>query len=148
MKKLICIILCLSMLGLSSCGVSTSKESKTGMKESTAAVDVDLTALSSTMVYSEVYNMLCEPKDYVGKTIKMQGSATSLEGSDGKWYFACIIQDATACCSQGMEYLLEGKESSPNEYPKDGEEITVVGTFSLYLENGMTYCTLKDAKLI
>ena len=37
-------------------------------------VDVDLTALSSTMVYSEVYNMLYfYPEDYYGKTVKMTG---------------------------------------------------------------------------
>lgn len=33
--------------------------------------DVDLTTLSSTMVYSEVYNMMCEPDRYLGKRIKM-----------------------------------------------------------------------------
>ncbi len=39
----------------------------------TPGIDVDLTTLSGTMVYSEVFNMIANPEDYVGKTIKMQG---------------------------------------------------------------------------
>ena len=38
-------------------------------------VDIDLTALSSTMVYSQVYDMLYfSPESYRGKTVKMRGS--------------------------------------------------------------------------
>lgn len=42
--------------------------------QSTDVVDVDLTRLSSTMVYSEVYNMMTVPGDYIGKTIKNDGT--------------------------------------------------------------------------
>ena len=41
--------------------------------QSASNLDVDLTTLSSTMVYSEVYNMMYEPDRYVGKRIKMDG---------------------------------------------------------------------------
>jgi hypothetical protein len=34
-------------------------------------LDVDLTTLTSTMVYSEVYNMVTTPEDYEGKIVKM-----------------------------------------------------------------------------
>ena len=37
-------------------------------------VDVDLTKLSSTMVYSEVYNMMSSPESYMGKRVRMKGS--------------------------------------------------------------------------
>ena len=36
-------------------------------------IDVDLTALSSTMVYAEVYNMITAPEQYRGKVVKMEG---------------------------------------------------------------------------
>ena len=36
------------------------------------SIDVDLTQLSSTMVYSEVYAMVYEPDQYLGKTVKMR----------------------------------------------------------------------------
>ena len=57
-------------------------------------IDVDLTTLSQTMVYSEVYNMMETPEDYVGKTIKMRGLYSYYydEGTKNE-YHACIVQD-------------------------------------------------------
>lgn len=52
---------------------SESKPAASEPTQSTDGVDVDLTRLSSTMVYSEVYNMMNAPGDYIGKTIKMKG---------------------------------------------------------------------------
>ena len=109
-------------------------------------VDVDLTQLSSTLVYSEVYNMLSGPDDYIGKTIKMNGSFSVYEDEEtGKVYFACYIADATACCSQGIEFTLSGEHVYPDDYPEEGSEIVVQGIFETYEENGYTYCQLKDA---
>ena len=71
--------------------------------------DVDLTTLSSTMVYSEIYNMMYEPDRYLGKRIKMNGRFAVYENPNtGAVYTACIIMDATACCSQGLEFVLAG----------------------------------------
>ena len=79
------------------------------------AVDVDLTVLSSTMVYSEVYNMLYnDPAHYLGKTVKARGRFSIYQlVTDGVLQpdpvsYACIISDATACCAEGMEFVLEG----------------------------------------
>ena len=49
---------------------------------------VDLTALSSTMVYAEVFAMMSSPEDYVGKTVKMQGIF-----SKGQLYAAGSLND-------------------------------------------------------
>jgi hypothetical protein len=110
--------------------------------------DVDLTALSSTMVYTEVYSMLLMPDEYVGRKVRMQGAFSVYHDKDlDKDYFFCIVKDATACCSQGIEFCLLGDHRYPEDYPGDGEEITVSGTFGTYQENGATYCRLEDAKL-
>ena len=63
-------------------------------------------------------------------------------------YFACVIADATACCSQGLEFVLAGEHTYPNDYPELGSEITVTGTFELYEEDGYQYCRLVDAEMI
>ena len=111
--------------------------------------DVDLTTLSSTMVYSEVYNMMYEPDRYVGKRIKMNGQFAVYEDPNtGAVYTACIIMDATACCSQGLECVLTGKHTYPDDYPEVGSEITVSGTFELYGEGDNRYCRLVDAEMI
>ena len=115
----------------------------------TEGTDVDLTALSATMVYSEVYNMMMSPMDYVGKTVKMSGTFTTfINEEDGRYIFGCVITDATACCAQGIEFELTDDYRYPEDYPKDGDTICVTGTFDTYQEDEFTYCTLRNAKLL
>ena len=115
-------------------------------------IDVDLTTLSSTMVYAEVYNMMINPNDYIGKTVKMRGAfgigySCKEDGTmdENTLVYACVIADATACCSQGIEFILSGEHTYPDDYPELGSEITVVGTFATYEEYSMLFCTLTDA---
>lgn len=112
-------------------------------------IDIDLTVQSATVVYSEVYDMMYYPENYVGKTIKMNGMFSYYydEALD-KYYFACIIMDATACCSQGIEFELTDDYVYPDDYPEDGGDICVVGVFDTYEEDGFTYCTLRNAKIV
>lgn len=123
-------------------------------KDTAESALVDLTALSSTMVYAEVFAMMSSPEDYVGKTVKMQGifskgqlyAAGSL--NDGGTVFACVIQDATACCAQGIPFELAGDHTYPQDYPELGDTITVVGTFEIHEQEGMQFCRLRDAELV
>ena len=106
---------------------------------------IDLTAMTSTMVYAQVYSMLIEPESYLGKEITMDGTCfVYYDEENDKYYYSCIIQDATACCSQGIEFVLEDE----TEYPNDGDSIRVKGFFNTYEEDGYMYCQLKDADLI
>ena len=115
----------------------------------TDGIDVDLTVLSSTMVYSEVYNMMAYPEDYIGKTVKMKGAFAHFHDEAANTdYFACIIQDATACCAQGIEFVLTDEYVYPDDYPALNEEICVAGVFDTYEEGSFTYCTLRNAKLV
>ena len=121
---------------------------------SAGKVDVDLTVLSSTMVYSEVYNMLYnDPAHYLGKTVKARGGFSIYQlVTDGVLQpdpvsYACIISDAAACCAEGMEFVLEGDLTYPDDYPELGTEITVIGEFQSYEENGMTWYHLVNARL-
>ncbi len=117
--------------------------------EPSADIDVDLTVLSGTMVYSEVYNMMASPEMYIGKTVKMKGPfAYYHDEATGKYYFACIIQDAAACCAQGIEFILTDDYIYPDDYPELDEEICVVGVFDTYQEGDCTYCTLRNAALV
>lgn len=122
---------------MSGCGSSTEEIS-----------DIDLTQLSSTMVYSEVYNMMVTPEEYVGKIIKAKGVFVAFSSEDGSQYYpAVLVADATACCSQGIEFLLEGNPNYPDGYPELEEEIIVEGRFETYEEDGIIYCRLQNAKL-
>ena len=158
MRKIISIIISVSVL-LCIAGCSQSSENKkkqTGAKqEKTSAlaqnndgIDLDLTQLSSTMVYSEVYNMMEAPEKYVGKKVKMAGNfAVYTDAENNKNYYACLISDATACCAQGIEFEWKGEHTFPDDYPDENTEISVIGVFETYEENGYSYCRLKDAEM-
>ena len=103
-------------------------------------VDVDLTVLSSTMVYAEVYNMLTSPEDYLGKTIRMKGPYfASYYDVTGIYYHYVIVEDATACCQQGLEFIWSGAHKYPRDYPKEQTKIEVVGVVDSYEELGEIY---------
>ena len=140
MKRIVCIFLFfLCIFTLFSCHDPDISDGE---------VDLDLTKLSSTMVYSEVYNMVETPENYIGRRVRMQGKfSVYRDPSTDAVYFACVIADATACCSQGVEFVLEGTHAYPDDYPPLGTEITVTGEFSTYTENGIRYCYLTGATL-
>ena len=157
MKKLLCVLLiALTLLPLAACGrEDTAKKPAAQDAEGTAAVDIDLTALSGIMVYSEVNSMISFPDNYIGKTVKMQGQFTIYQATDengafipDKMFFACMIADATACCAQGLEFALAEKPVYPDDYPELGTEITVVGTFEWYEEDGCRYYRLGNASFV
>ncbi len=105
---------------------------------------LDLSSMNANMVYSEVFAMMTEPEKYVGKTVKMTGvCGMYLDRNTGEEYYSCIIKDATACCAQGIEFRL-----SKGAYPAVDSEITVVGNFNTYEEEGNNYISLFDAELI
>ncbi len=109
-------------------------------------IDVDLTQLNSTMVYAQVNDMLMYPDKYTGMKVRMRGPFSVYE-TDEKNYFAVIITDATACCSQGIEFLLKDDPPYPSGYPEKGTEITVTGIFHTYSEGPMRYPELYDATM-
>lgn len=117
----------------------------------TAGVDYDLTAMSSDMVYATVYQMMTAPNTYVGKTIRMEGLYYGYYyETTGQEYHYCVIQDALACCAQGLEFVWgDGSHIYPDEYPEENAEIVVQGVFETYQEDGdeNLYCRLKDAAL-
>ncbi len=145
MKPLFTLLCCfLLSLPLTSCGKKAPVS--TGGKD---GIDVDLTLLSSTMVYSELFNMMVSPEDYVGKSVKMKGLFSSVhDDASGNDYFACVVMDATACCSQGIEFVPAESYRYPDDFPAEGEKFCVSGVFDMYEEGEYSYCTLKDAKII
>ena len=170
MKKFI--VLGISLFMLTGCGVSSAADSvevsetyqETDTSENVPVVsasqtfdssvestdyDVDLTVLSSSMVYAQVYDMVTNSESYMGQSVKMRGPFNYyLDPETGKEYFAVMITDATACCSQGIEFVLEGDYKYPEDYPAIDTEITVTGNFNCYKDGIYTYCQLTNAEIV
>ena len=136
MKRMIAALLCLIQLVLSSDMGAFAERT----------VDLDLSALSGTVVYSQVYNMVMQPDQYLGQTVRVRGNFSYFQDPvTMKEYFAVIIADAAACCAQGIEFVWRGEHRYPDDYPPLETEMTVTGEFGTYEENGFTYLQLSEA---
>ncbi|MFI3237066.1 MAG: hypothetical protein R3Y47_03435 [Lachnospiraceae bacterium] len=125
-----------------------STEQAQGTTVADSEVDVDLTILSTTMLYGEIYNIAINPTPYLESTIKVTGSYGFYEDTinDIK-YFSVIIMDSTGCCAQGFEFILADDYTYPDDYPEIGTEITIIGELETYEEIGYTFMRLKNATM-
>ena len=139
MKKYVNMLLVISLVLILAAGC-TGKESST---DKDGSVDVDLTALNSTMVYGEIYNILTNANKYKGKTIKMNGPYYAYCNEKGIYQHLIIIEDASACCQQGLEFRWNGEHIYPDDYPEDNARVEVTGVFGTYKEKGETYYYLE-----
>ena len=117
-----------------------------GIDAKNGDIDVDLTLLNPVMTYSQVYDMVMNPDLYMGKKVRACGTFAHTE-EDGKHYYAVIVKDATACCSQGIEFVLPGEHKYPDDYPELDTELSVTGTFDSYKEGVYTYIQLLNAEI-
>lgn len=114
-------------------------------------VDIDLTGMSSDMIYASVFNIMNSPDRYVGKTMKVEGTVAFLQDPDGSKYAAVMISDAAACCANGIEFQLgkDGENKCPEDYPEEGANVVVTGLFDDYVDKslGATYYHLGNSVL-
>ncbi|MDO5126246.1 MAG: hypothetical protein Q4D54_00680 [Eubacteriales bacterium] len=118
----------------------------------TPGVDYDLTQMNSNMVLSTVTQFMYYPDDYIGKIVRAEGLYYPIQADNGNIYHYVVIQDATACCAQGLEFVWkDDSHVYPDEYPPEESVIVVTGEFETYFENGdynTMYCHLKNADLV
>ncbi len=113
------------------------------------AVDLDMSGMSGTVVYAQIYNLLSDPAPWLGKILRIAGYYSFFDNQEqGVVYHACIIPDATACCAQGIEFVWAGEHNWPDDYPEEGVDITVTGRLEIYEENGYSYLHLVDAEVL
>jgi len=141
------IILCLAAAVILACSFAGTPAEAEAAEP--LLIDLDLAGMSGTIVYAQIYNLLCDPFPWLGRIIRMAGYYSFYEDTEhGTVYHACVIPDATACCAQGIEFVLAGEFAWPDDYPEAGEDITVTGRLEMYEEDGYSYLHLVDAEMI
>ena len=127
---------------------STEAESESVKKD--GEVDYDLTVMGADMVSATVYQMMIDPKSYIGKSFKIRGNYYSSYSKDKDvYYHFCMIKDAAACCAQGLELLWADEKMNRHENcPEEDTLVTVEGVFETYEEGPNTYGRIKDAKIV
>ena len=140
------------ILTFTACNKKTSENTVVELSQSdsiettatTGKIDLDLTQMSATMIYSTIFDMLIMPEDYVEKNIKVKGwFQTYTDPYTAELYYAVVVPDATACCQQGLEFVWKGEHKYPEDFPKVGADITVTGLYKLIENDGITYNYLE-----
>ncbi len=164
-KTLLIVCLILTLFTLSSCtssGASSAQETEKASVTETPAptpteaptpeplvIDLDIAGMSGTIVSSQMLQIMTSPDDYLGKVLRISGYYSRFEDPvTHKVYHSCVIPDATACCSQGLEFVLREAPDNLAGYPEEGTNITVSGRLDSYLEDGYMYLTLTDAEMV
>ena len=134
--------------------VSEAPEKAAKPSTSTAAasdpskVDLDLTKMSATMIYSTIFDMLVMAEDYIEKNIKVTGwFETYTDPQTSELYYAVVVPDATACCQQGLEFVWPGDHKYPEDFPEPGQDITVTGFYKMIETDGVTYTYLEASSV-
>ena len=147
MKKLISAVCMLVLLCAPS--LSWGEAANAGVTYAESDVDLDLSVVSGTVAYAQVCQLLSDYQAYEGKIIRMKGWYDVLQDTEtGMIYFACIVQDATACCAEGIEFVWAGEHIFPDDFPVPGTGVTVTGRFESYREGDDLYVHLMDAEVV
>jgi len=138
------LLLILSMIitvisGMSGCGVNGGSNSGSGSSAAKGGIDLDLTMLSSTLAYGEAINIISNPKDYAGRTIKIRGPYYADYQQTGSATHYVIVSDETSCCRQGLRFIWDGMHKYPEDYPYENAQIELVGEYKTYEEYGRVY---------
>ncbi|MBQ8973185.1 MAG: hypothetical protein IJ074_08925 [Clostridia bacterium] len=135
------LLACIAIVLLAGC----EQKSAPTLSAVTEGIDIDLSVLSNTVIYSQIDNMLSEPWNYLGKTVRIKGALNFYVNDWGDSCSSVLVADATACCSQGIEFVWKNDGVSSDFYPSIGDEITVTGRFETYERDGSNFIHLVDA---
>ena len=105
-------------------------------------VDYDLSGMNFTMISSFFFQMLVDSETYENKTFKIKGNFQTFENEEDPTalpYFSVIMNDATMCCQEGIDFVWEGNHNWPEDYPEQDQEITIVGKYIVTETDGFTY---------
>ncbi len=121
------LIFALLMMIFTACSSTSTSEVET-QKETEEVKSYDLTQMSSTMVYSQIFDLVTDPNKYLNSNFTVQGSLLNSEDANtGEMFYALLIVDATSCCAQGLELSFP----EDMELPEMPMGATIVGTIGV-----------------
>ena len=141
MKRIVCLLLMLCMGAYALCGCNADRAES----EVTGNVDIDLAALNTNLVFAQISAMYVEPWNYTNKTVRVRGTLDFYVSEGGTEHSMVMVADAAACCAQGIESVWKSGGRYTEAYPNMGDEVTVIGRFEQYQEEGYSGIHLVDA---
>ena len=138
-------VLIISLLLLTAAGCSGN-----GADTETKNVDIDFTKLSETVAAAEFGNIMAQPTDYLGQTVKVSGQFFSqvVAEFDRYFHYVTVVQGDACCPPNGFEIQLTGDNITDDDYPKQQSMIEVTGVLSKYEEQGWQILYLAIDEII
>ncbi len=127
--------------------VDSEGNENTGMVSEYEEPDLDLSFYSASVIFGKINEIAENYEDYIGQVIKIKGVYNKFYNPrDDYFYFVCIVQDQTACCSSGLEFILKDEYQYPDDYPIEEKEIIVTGILETYDEGSQKFLHLVNAE--
>ena len=93
-------------------------------------IDVNLSALSATMLFAEIINIMNSPDDYLGQVIKIHGEYFNYyHEEDNQYIHFVLVFDEMDCCEKRFQFRVNEDFGSPEELFEIGEGIEIIGVF-------------------
>ena len=136
-KSLLSLILLIALL--TSCANSNAQKAgnnidlgRTPEEREAAAVDMDLSILSTTVLSAELFNIFANADDNAGKMIRVRGLyANAFFSESGEYNHYIITLDGDECCREGFRFVWRGDHVFPDDYPQIDARIELDGVFTI-----------------
>lgn len=120
---------------------SISKEQGTTdfSKMATVEADIDLDGMSEIMRSAMMSNLMYDPIQYIGQTVKVSGQYMPFESQQfDATYHLLLYIDGSACCTGMLEFEL------PNgvAYPEEGDIFMIYGEYKLMSDETGEYAII------
>ena len=110
--------------------------------------EVDLTGMSSTMMFAEVVQMTRQPQMYDGATVTMRGGLMifAIDEATGVGNYSCYVEDATRCCQRGIAFTID-EPLEDTSILVEGAEVVIRGTFEIYEVDGRHFVRISNCEI-
>lgn len=110
--------------------------------------EIDLTAMSSTMMFAEVVQMTRQPQMYDGATVTMRGGLMifAIDEATGVGSYSCYVEDATKCCQRGIGFTID-EPLEDTSILVEGTEVIIRGTFEIYEVDGRHFVRISNCEI-
>ena len=115
----------------------------------------DIIEIRETMFIAQINSIILNSRDYVGRTIKIEGFLKENHWSDKNWYY--IIRNGPGCCgddgeigfeiSWNPDYNGSNDNTGQRAFPDPGEWIEAIGELKRYNFMGMDFLYIALSEL-
>jgi hypothetical protein len=112
-------------------------------KNDHSGFDYDMTQYSKDMRYALTANIMNHSDEYIGKTIRAEGTFYSYPDGKDSWRYAVFISDTMGCCSAGIPMIMQ----TDFQRPQNGSAIIVSGTLVYVVYAGKQQISLQNVDL-